>query len=48
MSLETIRCFLRANKLKTVGFEKVVESIRAEKQDRAMSQMSIKPFFIWK
>jgi hypothetical protein len=26
-SFETIRCFLRANKLKTVGFEQVVESI---------------------
>jgi hypothetical protein len=30
---DTIRCFLRDNKLKTIGFKQVVESIRAEKQD---------------
>jgi hypothetical protein len=44
-SFDTIRCFLRDNKLKTIGFEQVVESIRAEKQDRATSQLSIRSFF---
>jgi hypothetical protein len=39
-SFETIRCLL------TVGFEQAVESIRAEKQVQAMSQLSIKLFFV--
>jgi hypothetical protein len=32
----------------TIGFEQVVESIRAEKQDQATSQLSIRSFFSWK
>ncbi len=47
-SFETIRCFLRTSGMKTLAFESVVESIRAEKQDRATSQLSIKSFFVWK
>ena len=47
-SFETIRCFLRTSDMKTLAFESVVESIRAEKQDRATSQLSIKSFFVRK
>jgi hypothetical protein len=44
-SFDTIRCYLRDNKLKTINFEQAVESIRAERQDRATSQLSIRSFF---
>ena len=47
-SFDTIRCYLRDNKLKTINFEQAVESIRAERQDRATSQLSIRSFFSWK
>jgi hypothetical protein len=33
--------FLRDNKLKTIGFEQVVESIRAEKQDCQLDHSSV-------
>jgi hypothetical protein len=44
-SFDTIRCYLRDNKLKKINFEQAVESIRAERQDRATSQLSIRSFF---